>query len=69
MNFITQNWILILVALASGAMLFLPALQGARSSLTAAAAVQRINREKGVLIDVRDATEYCLLYTSPSPRD
>ncbi|MEJ2803194.1 rhodanese-like domain-containing protein [Comamonadaceae bacterium PP-2] len=58
MNFITQNWILILVALASGAMLFLPALQGARSSLTAAAAVQRINREKGVLIDVRDATEY-----------
>ncbi|KAF1018357.1 MAG: Thiosulfate sulfurtransferase GlpE [Paracidovorax wautersii] len=58
MNFVTQNWMLILVALVSGGLLFVPALQGARSSLTAAAAVQRINREKGVLVDVRDAEEF-----------
>lgn len=57
-NFITQNWMLILVALVSAGLLFVPALQGGRTTLTAAAAVQRINREKGVLIDVRDSGEF-----------
>jgi len=47
------------VALASGAMLFWPVLKGASGgSLTPAAAVQLINREKAVLIDVCEATEY-----------
>ncbi|MFT4192043.1 MAG: rhodanese-like domain-containing protein [Comamonas sp.] len=57
MNFITQNWMLILLALVSGGLLFAPALRGG-ASLTPAAAVQRINRQKGVLIDVRDGAEY-----------
>ena len=50
---------LLSVALASGAMLMWPAVSGgAGGGLTAAGAVQLINREKAVLIDLCDATEY-----------
>ena len=50
---------LVLVAVSSGAMLFLPALRGAAvGGLTPAAAVQKINREKAVVIDVCDAQEF-----------
>lgn len=45
------------VALASGAMLLWPALSGG-GGLTAAAAVQLINREKAVVIDVCEANEF-----------
>ncbi|RYF80960.1 MAG: rhodanese-like domain-containing protein [Comamonadaceae bacterium] len=59
MKFILDNWVLILIALSSGAMLAVPVLRGAgQGALTAQGAVQLINREKGVLIDVRDAEEY-----------
>ena len=59
MKFILDNWVLILIALSSGAMLALPVLRGAgQGALTAQGAVQLINREKGVLIDVRDTEEY-----------
>lgn len=58
MTFITQNWMLILLALVSGGLLFLPQLRGGNGRLSPAAAVQRMNREKGVLIDVRDRGEY-----------
>ncbi len=59
MKFILDNWMIISVALASGAMLFWPVLQGATGgSLTAAAAVQLINREKAVVIDVCSAAEF-----------
>ncbi len=58
MNFIVENWYLMLLAVVSGAMLLLPALQAGASGLTTAAAVQLINREKGVLIDVCGAEEY-----------
>lgn len=59
MNFVVENWMLVLVALSSGAMLFLPMLRGAADGgLTPAAAVQKINREKAVVIDVCEAQEF-----------
>ena len=59
MKFIVDNWMLILIALSSGGLLAWPLINGARGgSLTAQGAVQLINREKAVLIDVRDAQEY-----------
>ena len=59
MKFIVDNWYLILLALASGALLVVPMLKGAaQGGLTAAMAVQLINREKAVVIDVCGADEY-----------
>ncbi|QTN27772.1 rhodanese-like domain-containing protein [Rhodoferax sp. AJA081-3] len=59
MKFILDNWMLIAVAIASGAMLLWPLIQGAATAgLDPAAAVQLINREKGVVIDVCDPTEF-----------
>ncbi len=58
MNFIVENWYLIVLALVSGALLAVPMLKGAAGGLTAANAVQLINCEKAVLIDVCGADEY-----------
>lgn len=59
MQFIVENWMLVLVATSSGAMLLWPALQGAANTgLTPAGAVQLINREKAVVVDISDAEEY-----------
>ena len=59
MKFILDNWMLMSVALASGAMLVWPVLKGATGgSLSAAGAVQLINREKAVVIDVCEANEF-----------
>lgn len=59
MNFVVENWMLLLVAVSSGVMLFMPALRGATDGgVTTAAAVQLINREKAVLIDVCEADEF-----------
>ena len=59
MKFIIDNWMLISVALASGLMLFWPALRGAGASgLNPTAAVQLINRDKAVVVDVGDAQEF-----------
>ena len=61
MAFLLENWLLILVALTSGAMLAWPSLQqrrGGASAVSAAQAVQMINREKAVLIDVSEPAEY-----------
>ncbi|MEY2618816.1 MAG: hypothetical protein RL522_1818 [Pseudomonadota bacterium] len=61
MKFIIDNWMLISVALASGLMLFWPALRGAGASgLNPTAAVQLINRDKAVVVDVGDAEEFAL---------
>jgi len=58
-KFILDNWMIMSVALASGAMLFWPVLKGASGgSLTAAGAVQLINREKAVVIDVCEVNEF-----------
>ena len=59
MNFIVDNWMLLLVALSSGGMLLWPALRGAsQGGLTPAAAVQLINREKAVVVDVAENEEF-----------
>ena len=60
MNFLIENWFLIVAALVSGGLLLWPLLvsgsQGA--GVTTAEAVQLINREKGVLIDVSEPEEF-----------
>ncbi|RZL36580.1 MAG: rhodanese-like domain-containing protein [Rubrivivax sp.] len=60
MNFLIQNWFLIVAALISGGMLLWPMLvSGSQGGgLTTAQAVQLINREKGVLIDVSEPEEF-----------
>ena len=59
MNFIVDNWMLISLALASGALLLWPVLQGAASTgLTPAEVVQLINREKAVVVDVCEPEEF-----------
>ena len=59
MKFIVDNWMLILIALSSGSMLAWPLLRGAGGgSLTAQGAVQLINRQRGVLVDVREPAEF-----------
>ena len=53
MKFVIDNWMIFTVAISSGAMLLWPMVQGAASgTLSAAVAVQLINREKAVVIDV-----------------
>ena len=59
MKFIVDNWMLLAVALSSGGMLLWPVLQGAaQAGLTPAGAVQLINREKAVVIDVCESEEF-----------
>ena len=59
MDFVLANWMLIAVALVSGGMLLMPMLTGGGGAgLTPAAAVQLINREKAVVIDVCEPAEY-----------
>lgn len=59
MDFISQNWLLLLVAIVSGVMLFQPMLQGGSGvTVGTAEAVRLINREKAVLIDVGEPREF-----------
>ncbi len=59
MKFVLENWMLITVALSSGAMLMWPMINaGPAGALTVELAVQRMNREKAVVIDVCEADEY-----------
>ena len=59
MKFILDNWMLLSVALASGSMLLWPVLKGAGAAgLTPAAALQLINREKAVVVDVCETEEF-----------
>ncbi|MDM0000370.1 rhodanese-like domain-containing protein [Variovorax sp. J22P240] len=59
MKFIIDNWMLILIALSSGGMLAWPMVRGANAgSLTAQGAVQLINRERAVVVDVREPEEF-----------
>jgi rhodanese-related sulfurtransferase len=58
-DFIIANWMIISVAVASGAMLLWPAIQGASAGgVSAAGAVQLINRERAVVLDVSEAEEF-----------
>ena len=59
MKFFIDNWMLISVAFASGAMLLWPVVQGATAGgLSTAGAVQLINRERAVVVDVSEAEEF-----------
>ena len=60
MNFLIENWPLILLALTSGGMLLWPSLSGgaAGGGVSAAQAVQMMNREKAVVIDVCEPAEF-----------
>ena len=59
MSFLLENWMLVLVACVSGALLLWPSLgKGGAGSVSASEAVQLINREKGVLIDVCETAEF-----------
>lgn len=60
MKFLIDNWALICVALASGGMLLWPMISGSMNAgaLTASGAVQLINREKAVVVDVCSAEEF-----------
>ena len=61
MSFIVNNWMLISIALVSGGLLLWPVIQGAATAgLTPAAAVQLINREKAVVVDVCETNEFAL---------
>jgi rhodanese-related sulfurtransferase len=58
-KFILDNWMLIAVALSAGLMLMMPMIKGAgQGSLTPDGAVQLINREKAMLIDICEPNEF-----------
>ena len=61
MKFFIDNWILMAVALISGALLIWPIVRrgsGGSGAVGANEAVRLINRERGVLIDVAEPAEY-----------
>lgn len=59
MKFVLDNWMLIAVVLTSGAMLFWPMINAAGAgSLSVDLAVQRMNRDKAVVIDVCEPKEF-----------
>ncbi|MEI6483577.1 MAG: rhodanese-like domain-containing protein, partial [Betaproteobacteria bacterium] len=59
MNFLIENWILVLVAVTSGVGLLLPNLQAMGApGLSPTQAVLLINREKANVVDVRSADEF-----------
>lgn len=60
MSFFIENWTLILLAVVSGGMLLWPALSGTAGagSLNPAQAVQLINRDKAVVLDVCSPEEF-----------
>ena len=59
MKFLLDNWMLVTIAILSASMLFMPTLQGAvNPGLDPNTAVQLMNREKAVVIDVCEPGEY-----------
>jgi rhodanese-related sulfurtransferase len=59
-KFLIDNWMLLSIALASGGMLILPLVTSSMNAgaLTAGAAVQLINRERAVVVDVSEPKEF-----------
>lgn len=57
MQFLIDNWMLIVVAVVSAAMLMLPTLSG-NGGLNPSQAVQLMNHQKAVVIDVCEPNEY-----------
>ncbi|MCX2861227.1 rhodanese-like domain-containing protein [Paucibacter sp. PLA-PC-4] len=58
MNFLLDNWYLVLAAFASGGLLLWPSLARSGAAISTAEAVRLINREKAVLIDVSEPAEF-----------
>ena len=59
MKFILDNWMLLSVAIASGGMLMWPLVASATAGgIGSAAAVQLINRERAVVVDVSETEEF-----------
>ena len=60
MKFFIDNWVLFLAAITSGGLLLWPMISrgGGAGRITPAQAVQMINREKAVLIDVSEPDEF-----------
>jgi rhodanese-related sulfurtransferase len=59
MPFLVQNWALVLIALVSGAMLMWPGIaKSTRPGVSPEGAVQLMNREKAVVVDVCEADEF-----------
>ena len=59
MNFLLENWLLVVVALTSGLALLAPNLQALGApGLSPTQAVLMINREKANVVDVRSAEEF-----------
>ena len=59
LKFIFDNWMLFALALASGSMLLWPVIRGATlAGLDPVGAVQLINREKAVVVDVCEPAEF-----------
>lgn len=59
MKFIVDNWMLIALAVFSGALLLAPIIQGAvATGLGVTEAVQLMNREKAVIVDVCEPNEF-----------
>ncbi len=60
MDFLLDNWILVLAAASSGALLLWPTLNGGAqgAAVGPAEAVRLMNREKAVLIDVCEPAEF-----------
>jgi len=57
-DFLIQNWFLVVMAAGSGLMLLWPTLSGKSAGVSPAEAVRLINREKAILLDVSEPAEY-----------
>jgi rhodanese-related sulfurtransferase len=58
-EFLTENWMLIVIAVVSGAMLMWPAMGGGgKATVQPMKAVQMMNHEKAVVIDVCEPNEF-----------
>lgn len=61
LDFLIDNAVLVLAALTSGGLLLWPLLRGAQAggqAVSVSEAVRLMNREKAVLVDIRDAAAY-----------
>ena len=70
MQFIVENWYLFVAAIVSGGLLLWPSLKGGGGAggakVTPAQAVQMMNREKAVVIDVSEPGEYAAAHVPGS---
>jgi rhodanese-related sulfurtransferase len=61
LDFLIDNAVLVLAALTSGGLLMWPALRGAQAggqAVSVSEAVRLMNREKAVVVDIRDAASF-----------